>query len=95
MKKTDRYPLPGSRYVRLSMNQNDNVICATRTIGQDEEIILPICTPFGVLARLRRADEDDASGLRIRVQAMNGEDREADIARRELTNNGEIGRAHV
>ena len=88
MKKRDTYPLPQSQFAQLTYNSKSHTICRLARDNDGNDIEVPISTPFGVLARLRRADENDSSGLRIRVCGMNGEDREADIARRDLTING-------
>jgi len=52
--------------------------------GQVAEITVPVATPFGVPARLRHADQQDAYGLRCVVQDMNGQPRAVDFDRGEL-----------
>jgi hypothetical protein len=49
-----------------------------------EPMLVPIATPFGVLARLRHADQADAYGLRCVVQDMNGKPRAIDFDRATL-----------
>ena len=44
----------------------------------------PVATPFGIAARLRYADQQDAYGLRCVVQDMSGRPRVVDIDRAEL-----------
>jgi hypothetical protein len=88
MTKPETYPLPQSQFTRLKYNRSSQTVCREAQDSNGSDIEIPISTPFGVLARLSRADEDNSSGLRIRVRGMNGEDREADIARRDLTKNG-------
>jgi len=87
MTKQEKYPLPQARENGLRYLEKDQVILLTKQRDDGSEIEVQISTPFGVLARLRRADEDDSSGLRLRVRGMGGSDREVDIARRHLTRN--------
>lgn len=51
-------------------------------------LLVPVATPFGVPARLRRADQQDAYGLRAVVQDMDGRSREVDFDRSELARLG-------
>jgi hypothetical protein len=46
--------------------------------------LTPVATPFGITARLRHADQQDAYGLRCVVQDMNGQPRAVDFNRAEL-----------
>jgi hypothetical protein len=46
--------------------------------------LTPVATPFGIAARLRYADQQDAYGLRCVVQDMSGQPRVVDIDRAEL-----------
>jgi hypothetical protein len=52
--------------------------------GATVPILTPVATPFGVPARLRYADEQDAYGLRCIVQDMSGQPRAVDFDRAEL-----------
>ena len=49
-----------------------------------KEVWIPIASPFGVPAWLRRSDAEDAHGLRVLVQGMDGQQRPIDIERAEL-----------
>ncbi|MGC2411976.1 MAG: DUF927 domain-containing protein [Stellaceae bacterium] len=50
-------------------------------IGRNEQVLVPIATPFGVPARLRHIDEENAYGLRCVVQDMGDERRCVDFER--------------
>ena len=52
--------------------------------GARVPVLTPIATPFGIPARLRHADQQDAYGLRCIVQDMNGQPRAIDFDRSEL-----------
>ena len=52
--------------------------------GARVPILTPVATPFGVTARLRYADQQDAYGIRCVVQDMNGRPRAVDFDRAEL-----------
>lgn len=52
--------------------------------GARAPVLTPVATPFGVSARLRYADHQDAYGLRCVVQDMNGQCRAVDFDRAEL-----------
>jgi putative DNA primase/helicase len=60
--------------------------------GARVPILTPIATPFGVSARLRYADQQDAYGLRCVVQDMDGRSRAVDFDRAEFAklNSSEI-----
>ena len=62
-------------------------------IGKDpdreaQEVWLPVATPFGVTARLRRADQEDGYGIRVVVEDMAGEPRDIDFNRGDLARMG-------
>jgi hypothetical protein len=88
MTQKETYPLPQSNFCHLKYKKSDETIYLISQDDDGREREIPISTPFGIIARLRRADENDSSGLRIRVRGMNGDDREADIARRDLVKSG-------
>jgi hypothetical protein len=48
------------------------------------ETAIPVSSPIGVVAMLRHADQDDAYGLRVAVQDMNGQPRLVDFDRADL-----------
>jgi hypothetical protein len=52
--------------------------------GARVPVLTPIATPFGIAARLRYADQQDAYGLRCVVQDMNGQSRAVDFNRADL-----------
>jgi hypothetical protein len=52
--------------------------------GARVPILTPLTTPFGIPARLRHVDQQDAYGLRCVVQDMNGQPRAVDFDRAEL-----------
>jgi len=56
--------------------------------GLDVPEMVPIASPFGVLARLRHADQADSYGLRCVVQDMNGDPRAVDFDRAMLPRMG-------
>ncbi len=56
--------------------------------GQKELETIPVATPFGVSARLRHIDQNDAYGLRAVVQDMNGKPRAVDFDRATLPRMG-------
>jgi hypothetical protein len=60
-----------------------------RKVGSEyEEIVMPVATPFGVVARLRYLDQADAYGLRAVVQDMSGKPRLIDFDRGALARTG-------
>jgi hypothetical protein len=52
--------------------------------GEVKVVWTPIASPFGVPAWLQRSDAEDAHGLRVLVQGMDGQQRPIDIERAEL-----------
>ncbi len=56
--------------------------------GARVPVLIPVTTPFGIPARLRHAEQQDAYGLRCVVQDMNGEPRAIDFDRSELPRTG-------
>jgi len=52
--------------------------------GENEERWIPVASPFGVTALLCIADSEDAYGLRVLVQDMDGQPRAVDFDRAEL-----------
>jgi hypothetical protein len=84
------YPLPVMDTVTLRYAQTaagklkvHKIIKSERDpeTGRTEPVLVPIATPFGVPARLRYADQDDAFGLRCVVQDMAGKPRSVDFER--------------
>ncbi|GJE00572.1 bifunctional DNA primase/polymerase [Methylobacterium isbiliense] len=51
-------------------------------------VVVPVATPFGMTARIRYLDREDAYGLRIAVEDMNGRPRHIDIERGDLARQG-------
>ncbi|SDO59121.1 Uncharcterized protein, DUF927 family [Methylobacterium phyllostachyos] len=58
-------------------------------VGDNVEMV-PIASPFGVLARLRFADDDNAYGLRLVVQDMGGRRRGIDVDRAGFARQGAV-----
>jgi hypothetical protein len=52
--------------------------------GEVKQVWIPIASPFGVPAWLQRGDAEDAHGLRVLVEGMDGQQRSIDIERAEL-----------
>lgn len=77
------YPLPPLDTLDLSYQRTagGKIRVHRRMQVGDTVETQPIASPFGVLARLRFADQDDAYGLRIAVEDMGGRRREIDIDR--------------
>ncbi|NEU14899.1 DUF927 domain-containing protein, partial [Methylobacterium sp. BTF04] len=77
------YPLP--EMDTLSLEYRRSAIGKIRvhrliTVG-DDTVLEPICSPFGVLARLRFVDQGNVYGLRVVVEGLNGQRRKLDIER--------------
>jgi hypothetical protein len=89
----ETYPLPEMDNLELVYARTPggkikvHKVLGTRTdpvTGAVHQIRLAIATPFGVPARLRHTDQQDAYGLRCMVQDMNGQPRAVDFDRAEL-----------
>lgn len=86
------YPLPfiesiDLRYFRTRRGE----VLVHRNAGKDKDghtIWRVVASPFGVTARLRYLDHDDAYGLRMLVCDMQGEPRPVDFARAGLARQG-------
>ena len=90
-----RYPLPAMDTVRLAYAYTDagrikvhKLIDKDPVTGEAQEVWLPVATPFGVTARLRRADQEDGYGIRVVVEDMAGEPRDIDFNRGDLARMG-------
>jgi hypothetical protein len=53
-----------------------------------KKVWMPIASPFGVPAWLQRSDAEDAHGLRVLIEGMDGQQRPTDIERAELALRG-------
>jgi Domain of unknown function (DUF927)/Toprim domain len=88
----DRYPLPIMESVTLSYRHTPSgKIMVHKHAGKgrgDEDIWLPVATPFGVPARLRYADQQRTYGLRAIVQGMDGNSVPIDFDRAALARMG-------
>ena len=84
------YPLPRMYMPRLTYAHTaDGKVKVHKVFGSGDEMkLIPIATPFGVVARLRHADQANAYGLRCVVQDMNGEQRAVDFQRGSLQKMG-------
>src|SRR5262249_54418306 len=82
------YPLPKLNGTLLAYRQTmDGEIWLHKFAGQNGDGSAawdPIATPFGVPARLRYVDQDDAYGLRVVLRDMNGRQRMVDFERADL-----------
>ena len=84
------YPLPRMHTPHLTYAHTaDGKVKVHKVFGSGDEMkLIPIATPFGVLARLRHADQANAYGLRCVVQDMDGEQRAVDFRRGSLQKMG-------
>ena len=73
MTKKDEYPLPQSEFVRLEFRKQSNAICIELWNEDRGDYHEPVSTQFGVVARLRCADDNDFYGLSITVKGMDGQ----------------------
>ena len=94
---SETYPLPPLETLRLQYQRTKSgEIWVHKYAGEksDEQsgekvaAWTPVSSPFGVPALLRKADEDDAYGLRVCVQDMGGQPRAVDFDRAELARLG-------
>ena len=78
------YPLPPLDTFKLGYQRTARgKIRVHHWVKAGEEMVAqPICSPFGVLSRLRFVDQSNTYGLRVVVEGMNGKRREIDIERR-------------
>ena len=78
-KVEEDYPLPKMDTLRLQYGRTRAGEVKVHKLvprpGQ-QPLPIPVASPFGVPARLRRADQQDAYGLRVVVQDMDGEPRD-------------------
>jgi putative DNA primase/helicase len=89
MKNNDEFPLPQSEFVRLEFRRQNNTVYIELWNEERGDYEVPVSTQFGVIARLRCADDNDYYGLRIAVQGMDDERQSADILRRDLGSYGQ------
>jgi hypothetical protein len=81
------YPLPTAETIELGYRHaSSGKILAHHVIETSDgrRSWHPICTPFGVPAPLRYANQADAYGLRVVVQGMDGQSRDIDFERAAL-----------
>lgn len=87
----EAYPLPNmdTLYLQYAYTRGGEVKVhkLVPQPGQPPRVV-PVATPFGVSARLRRAEQQDAYGLRVVVQDMDGQPRSIDFDRSELARVG-------
>ncbi|MCJ2042930.1 DUF927 domain-containing protein [Methylobacterium sp. J-059] len=84
------YPLPTLDSFRLAYQRTEaGRIKVHQFVKVGDEIVAqPIATPFGVVARLRHADDGDTYGLRLVVEDMGGKRREIDVDRAAFARQG-------
>jgi Domain of unknown function (DUF927) len=91
------YPLPTLETLRLEYRFTrggevwvHKLVGEKSDVARGEEVAVwaPVCSPVGVPALLRKADEDDTYGLRVCVQDMSGQPRTVDFDRAELARLG-------
>lgn len=77
------YPLPDFDGLSLSYRRNKGgKVWVHQEIETGETtVMVPVASPFGVIARLRFADDGDRYGLRVVVQDMGGRVRTIDVDR--------------
>ena len=85
-----RYPLPQLDGLTLTyLRTKSGKIWVHRWVEVKTELVSqPISSPFGVLARLRYVDADDAYGLRLVVEDMSGKCRAIDVDRATFARQG-------
>jgi hypothetical protein len=89
MAKPDDYPLPEGMYFPLITRIDEpDMLFRVITTDNDQELMLPVCSRFGIIARLKRIDDENYYGLRIRIQDMNKQPRDADFNRSDLVDGG-------
>jgi hypothetical protein len=84
------YPLPAmnGRKLEYAATPAGKIMVHHRGVNdKGKEFFVPVCSPFGVPARLRYVDDADAYGLRCHVQDMNGICRPIDLERGKLAKN--------
>jgi hypothetical protein len=77
-----QYTAHGEIWVHKSVKEKD-----TET-GEVKQVWMPIASPFGVPAWLQRSDAEDAHGLRVLIEGMDGQQRPIDVERAELALRG-------
>ncbi|TXM66518.1 DUF927 domain-containing protein [Methylobacterium sp. WL12] len=84
------YPLPTLDSFKLAYQRTEaGRIKVHQFVKVGDEIVpQPIATPFGVVARLRHADDGDTYGLRLVVEDMGGKRREIDVDRAAFARQG-------
>ena len=78
-----RYTPHGEVWLYKLLNEEEN-----QETGEVEQVWMPISSPFGVPAWLQRSDAEDAHGLRVLIEGMDGQQRHIDIERAELALRG-------
>lgn len=80
------YPLPVMETMTLVYRHTaaGKVMVHKQLVSKDDVTLVPVTTPFGIMARLRHVDQASAYGLRCRVQDMNGQPRDLDLDRATL-----------
>jgi hypothetical protein len=85
---SETYPLPHLETMRIAYRRTaSGRVWVHKFGGLNKDGIeqwSPISTPFGVVARLRYADQDETYGLRVTVQGMDGHPRAIDFERQML-----------
>jgi hypothetical protein len=86
------YPLPTVEGIDLRyLRTRKGAILVHRHAGKDKDgatIWRVVASPFGIPARLRYLDQDDAYGLRMLIRDMQGEPRAVDFPRAGLARQG-------
>lgn len=84
------YPLPVMETMTLVYRHtaSGKVMVHKQLVSKDDVALVPVTTPFGIMARLRHLDQASAYGLRCRVQDMNGQPRDVDLDRATLAKQG-------
>jgi Domain of unknown function (DUF927)/Toprim domain len=86
------YPLPAMESLTLAYRQTrSGRIMVHKYAGKDkeeEDVWLPVTTPFRIPARVRHADQANAYGLRMTVQDMDGRPRTVEFDRAALPRMG-------
>lgn len=86
------YPLPQLNSLQLAYGHTPSGHVFIHKIVQEKKseppVAIPVASPFGVVARLRKVNDADAYGLRVTVKDLTGDCRQIDFPRGDLAKQG-------
>ena len=89
MTEHDDYPLPeGSNFPLITRLDDPDILFLPATNDKGKDCSIAVCSQFGIMARLKRIDDENYYGLRIRVKDMDKQPRDMDVNRSDLVNGG-------